>query len=205
MRTRGFSLVELLITIAVTSVLAALLLPALARAQESARRASCANNLRQWGIVFKMFANESRNARFPNHQPDEGYAISFDSPIWPKVSGPAGIEVFPEYISDPQIGKCPSSLADHPVCWTPDCGPYQASFFAPIGNYDSLGVFAALDEEELSTWGGVTETPFFGTRRFSRGPIDTTRRVICSFDYEYLNRIVKPEWIANIIDNSLLA
>ena len=38
-----------------------------------------------------------------------------------------------------------------------------------------------------------------------RGPDDNIRRVFCSFDYEYLNRLVKAEWIANIFDNALLA
>lgn len=205
MRSRGFSLVELVITIAIMGILAAILLPTLARVRESALRTTCANNLRQWGIVFKLFASESKGGRFPNHQPDEGAPIAPASPTWPKVSGPAGIEVYPEYVSDPHIGLCPSSLADHPTCWTPDCGPYEASFFAKIGNHDASGVFVPLDAEELATWGGVTETPFFGTRRYARGPQDNARRVFCSFDYEYLNRLVKSDWISNIGDNCLLA
>lgn len=205
MRSRGFSLVELLITVAIMVILAAILLPALARIRESARRANCANNLRQWGLVFKMFANESKGGRFPNHQPDEGAPIVPLAPTWPKVSGPAGIEVFADYISDPTIGICPASIADHPACWEPDCGPYEASFFASIGNYEPTGEFFPLNDEELATWGNVPRTPFFGTRRYMRGPQDTTRRVFCSFDYEYLNRLVKAEWITNILDNALLA
>lgn len=205
MKTRGFSLVELLITIAIMAILAAVLLPSLARARESARRTVCANNLRQWGTVFKLFANESRGGRFPHHQPDEGAPIADDAPPWPKVSGPAGIEIFPEYIADPQVGLCPSSLADHPTCWMPGCGPHQASFFAPIGTYDSGGAFIPLDTEDRATWGNVVETPFFGTRRYINSSGDNIRHVICSFDYEYLNRLVKVDWISTIEDNCLLA
>jgi len=46
-------------------ILAAILLPALARARESARRASCQSNLKQPGLTFKMYAGECRGAYPP--------------------------------------------------------------------------------------------------------------------------------------------
>jgi prepilin-type N-terminal cleavage/methylation domain-containing protein len=60
MRKEGFTRIELLVVIMMIGVLAAILLPALGRARESARRASCANNLKQWGIIFKVYSGESR-------------------------------------------------------------------------------------------------------------------------------------------------
>jgi prepilin-type N-terminal cleavage/methylation domain-containing protein len=106
---KAFTLIELLVVIAIIAILAGMLLPALSKAKQAAKRSSCLSNLRQVGIATTMYLGDFNN-RMP-YVPDDQLQltppVSASGKRYNRMGG--FMPLYDPYVGDPRIWACPAS------------------------------------------------------------------------------------------------
>lgn len=135
-RKYGFTLIELLVVIAIIAILAAMLLPALAKAKEKAQRTASLNNLKQWGLSQTMYVDDF-NQTFPMTKIPQGVAgasyiggYNEDNPTWTDLAYFYTLN----FGNDAWFNALPSYVAQKPL-----------SYYA-IQPGDALGNKPAIDQ-----------------------------------------------------------
>jgi prepilin-type N-terminal cleavage/methylation domain-containing protein/prepilin-type processing-associated H-X9-DG protein len=136
---RAFTLIELLVVVAIIALLLAILLPSLAKAKRQAREVVCRSNLRQLGIGFLTYANDS-NGCLPGSDEDS----------IPDPSGPHGFRIFSWLGTHPWSGPWGHGGGD------PDHTPQQGTLFKYVGQ--STAVYKCPEDKLDPTISNGSET-----------------------------------------------
>jgi len=146
----AFTLIELLVVIAIIAILAAMLLPALARAKDKAKATSCVNNLKQLGIAMILYRDDYQTCYPPGLDPQGKYWI------WPPL-----LRAYTSKATDTRVFRCPS--APDSAEWIPTFGSGLPAQYGYQANEVRLSPGdVSFMSYGYNCWGSVDDYPVYG-------------------------------------------
>ena len=155
----GFTLVELLVVLAIIALLAAMLLPALSRGKASAQTIACANNLRQLGIAFQLYFHDNADI-FPTSSPHSTLGAQPEDWVWWQVEAATPgnftmrdprqgsvIQHLGQY--QPRLLRCPADRAadERESLWLSNPGVEQYFYSYSLNAHSDAGMASFISRD----------------------------------------------------------